>query len=101
MASADVPMVLVGSKSDLVRKRVIGFKKAEALALKIGIPYVDTSAKTGQGVNLAFDTLGHLMVTSKESKMQEESKLWSEAKKPAPSNELPKMLFARFSCNVL
>ncbi|XP_004695143.1 PREDICTED: GTPase HRas isoform X4 [Condylura cristata] len=44
----DVPMVLVGNKSDLAA-RTVDAPQAQELARSYGIPYVETSAKTRQG----------------------------------------------------
>ncbi|XP_077986421.1 GTPase KRas-like [Glandiceps talaboti] len=52
----DVPMVLVGNKCDLPT-RAVDLREAYALAKSYGIPFVETSAKTRQGVDDAFYTL--------------------------------------------
>ncbi|KAL3312542.1 Ras GTPase [Cichlidogyrus casuarinus] len=52
----DVPMVLVGNKTDLTQ-RAVSQKEAADLAKTYGIQYVETSAKTRQGVDEAFNTL--------------------------------------------
>ncbi|XP_070532679.1 GTPase NRas-like [Ptychodera flava] len=52
----DVPMVLVGNKCDLPT-RAVDLKEAHALAKSYGIPFIETSAKTRQGVDDAFYTL--------------------------------------------
>jgi len=41
----------VGSKSDCEEDRVINRKEAEKLAIKIGVNYIETSAKTGDNVD--------------------------------------------------
>ncbi|KAL5266485.1 hypothetical protein ACHWQZ_G003770 [Mnemiopsis leidyi] len=51
-----VPMVLVGNKLDLPHPAVDS-TEANAKAKEFGIPYVETSAKTRQGVDDAFYTL--------------------------------------------
>ncbi|KAI2661891.1 Pleckstrin homology domain-containing family A member 2 [Labeo rohita] len=53
--SDDVPMVLVGNKCDLAR--TVDTKQAQELARSYGIEFVETSAKTRQGVEDAFYTL--------------------------------------------
>ncbi|KAL4648347.1 GTPase NRas precursor [Arapaima gigas] len=53
--SDDVPMVLVGNKCDLAR--TVDTKQAQELARSYGIQFVETSAKTRQGVEDAFYTL--------------------------------------------
>ncbi|DAA13500.1 GTPase HRas isoform X1 [Bos indicus] len=54
--SDDVPMVLVGNKCDLAA-RTVESRQAQDLARSYGIPYIETSAKTRQGVEDAFYTL--------------------------------------------
>ncbi|XP_053576159.1 GTPase HRas isoform X1 [Bombina bombina] len=54
--SDDVPMVLVGNKCDLPA-RTVETRQANDLARSYGIPYIETSAKTRQGVEDAFYTL--------------------------------------------
>ncbi|NP_001279499.1 GTPase HRas-like [Callorhinchus milii] len=54
--SDDVPMVLVGNKCDLP-SRTVDTKQAQELAKSYGIPFIETSAKTRQGVEDAFYTL--------------------------------------------
>ena len=49
-----VPAVLVGNKSDLEASRVISTLQAKAVADKLTIPYIETSAKTGHNVSQAF-----------------------------------------------
>ncbi|PWA33264.1 hypothetical protein CCH79_00013574 [Gambusia affinis] len=54
--SDSVPMVLVGNKSDL-STRTVEAKQAQELARSYGVPFVETSAKTRQGVEEAFYSL--------------------------------------------
>ncbi|XP_052614856.1 GTPase HRas-like [Peromyscus californicus insignis] len=54
--SDDVPMVLVGNKCDLATRTVKSWQ-AQDLARSYGIPYIETSARTRQGVEDAFYTL--------------------------------------------
>ncbi|RVE72182.1 hypothetical protein OJAV_G00059330 [Oryzias javanicus] len=54
--SDDVPMVLVGNKCDLP-VRTVETRQAQELARSYSIPYIETSAKTRQGVEDAFYTL--------------------------------------------
>ncbi|KAK2867504.1 hypothetical protein Q8A67_025621 [Cirrhinus molitorella] len=54
--SDDVPMVLVGNKCDLPA-RTVDTRQAQELARSYGIPFIETSAKTRQGVEDAFYTL--------------------------------------------
>ncbi|KAL0198011.1 hypothetical protein M9458_006551, partial [Cirrhinus mrigala] len=45
--SDNVPMVLVGNKSDLA-SRTVETRQAQELARSYGVPFVETSAKTRQ-----------------------------------------------------
>ncbi|KAI3359996.1 hypothetical protein L3Q82_014328 [Scortum barcoo] len=54
--SDSVPMVLVGNKSDL-STRTVETRQAQELARSYGVPFVETSAKTRQGVEEAFYSL--------------------------------------------
>uniref|UniRef100_A0A9R1SEF7 small monomeric GTPase n=2 Tax=Cyprinus carpio TaxID=7962 RepID=A0A9R1SEF7_CYPCA len=54
--SDNVPMVLVGNKSDLA-SRTVETRQAQELARSYGVPFVETSAKTRQGVEEAFYSL--------------------------------------------
>ncbi|KAM8978717.1 GTPase NRas-like [Sarcophilus harrisii] len=51
-----VPVVLVANKVD-VTNRVVHRTQGQEVARSFGIPYVETSAKTGQGVEQAFHEL--------------------------------------------
>lgn len=55
-ASQDVSIVLVGNKVDH-QPREISKEEGEALASEFGVPYFETSAKTGENVNETFQYL--------------------------------------------
>ncbi|KAK5619384.1 hypothetical protein CRENBAI_011936 [Crenichthys baileyi] len=54
--SDSVPIVMVGNKSDL-SSRTVETRQAQELARSYGVPFVETSAKTRQGVEEAFYSL--------------------------------------------
>jgi small GTP-binding protein len=54
ICSKTVSMVLVGAKSDLEINRQVMKEEGEELAEKNGIPFYETSAKTGENVNEVF-----------------------------------------------
>ena len=56
ICSKTVSMVLVGAKSDLEINRQVMKEEGEELAEKNGIPFYETSAKTGENVNEVFFT---------------------------------------------
>ncbi len=53
--------MVVGNKIDLERK--VPREKVEAWIRRIGLPYVETSALTGEGVQAFFTTLARLAAT--------------------------------------
>jgi len=57
-AYCDTPdMILVGNKTDLLEERQVSLKDAEDLAEFLGIPYIETSALSGDNVEKAFDQI--------------------------------------------
>jgi Ras-related protein Rab-1A len=50
-------VVLVGNKNDMDSKRMVDSKEAAAFAQKHNIQYLETSAKEGNGIKEAFETL--------------------------------------------
>ena len=56
-ASPDISLILVGNKIDLESERVVSSVEGEALAQKLTLTYVETSAKTGENINDAFKML--------------------------------------------
>ncbi|KAJ3450331.1 ras and ef-hand domain-containing protein [Anaeramoeba flamelloides] len=59
-APKSVATVLVGNKKDLISERVIKTEQAEELAKELNLPFMEVSAKTGENVQVAFETLGKL-----------------------------------------
>ena len=56
-------MVLIGNKCDLEKERKVSKEEGENLAQKYGIPFYETSAKTGANVQEAFtESLKNLSV---------------------------------------
>ncbi|XP_033894377.1 ras-related protein Rab-37-like isoform X2 [Acipenser ruthenus] len=53
-AQQDVVIMLLGNKSDMSSERVIKREEGEKLAREYGVPFMETSAKTGVNVELAF-----------------------------------------------
>ncbi|MGE3920101.1 MAG: GTP-binding protein [Gammaproteobacteria bacterium] len=53
----ETPIIIVGNKSDLASERVISEAKAQEFAKKYGLNYIETSAKSGNNVNEAFEML--------------------------------------------
>uniref|UniRef100_A0A3B3HKJ2 small monomeric GTPase n=1 Tax=Oryzias latipes TaxID=8090 RepID=A0A3B3HKJ2_ORYLA len=53
-AQKDVVIMLLGNKSDMAAERVVKTEEGEKLAKECGIPFMETSAKTGVNIELAF-----------------------------------------------
>jgi Ras-related protein Rab-1A len=54
---ANTKIILVGTKSDLTDKRQVEYETAKEFAQKIGIPFLETSAKDNTNVEQAFQML--------------------------------------------
>ena len=54
---ADLPIVLVGNKSDLVDQRQVTREQATSLAQQLNVSYMETSALSASNVEQAFSTL--------------------------------------------
>ena len=57
MRGADLPIIIVGNKSDLESSRVVTKDSADAYSRKIGVDHYLASAKTGHNVLDVFRTL--------------------------------------------
>ena len=57
-----VPIVLVGNKSDQTTRREVSSSEGLELAKHLGVPYFETSAKTGRNVEKVFKTATRLAV---------------------------------------
>jgi len=56
----DVPVILLANKSDLREEgtETVSTDEGKALADRLGLNFIETSAKTGEGVQAAFNQLG-------------------------------------------
>nr|XP_033818604.1 ras-related protein Rab-26 isoform X1 [Geotrypetes seraphini] len=57
-AQQDVVVMLLGNKVDSAHERVVKKEEGEKLAKEYGVPFMETSAKTGLNVDLAFMAIG-------------------------------------------
>ncbi|PRP79790.1 hypothetical protein PROFUN_12544 [Planoprotostelium fungivorum] len=57
MEDQEFPVVLTGNKKDLVAERQVTEQEGREQAEKFGVPFVETSAKTNEGVEDVFFTL--------------------------------------------
>ena len=53
----NITLILVGNKIDLEDKREVSSTEGEELAKKFGLAYIETSAKTGENIEDAFNML--------------------------------------------
>ena len=56
-ANENVNKLLVGNKSDLTSKKVVDTETAKAFADELGIPFLETSAKSAANVEQSFMTM--------------------------------------------
>nr|CAB3265416.1 ras-related protein O-RAL [Phallusia mammillata] len=66
-----IPFLLVGNKSDLESNRQVSQADAQALAEKMGVQYVETSAKTRNNVDKAFFDLLKLIKAEKNKTVEQ------------------------------
>jgi small GTP-binding protein len=57
VAGRDRPVVIIGNKTDLTTQRVISWDTAAEFAMSHQCQYLETSALTGEGIEIAFETL--------------------------------------------
>jgi len=60
--SANFPIVFVGNKNDLEQERIVKEEEGRAMADKWGVPFVESSAKTGDAVTDAFNSVVRLIL---------------------------------------
>lgn len=58
-ASPATPLVIAANKADLTTQRRIGDEEIATVAASLSADWLCTSARTGEGVNEAFQMLGH------------------------------------------
>ena len=60
--SGNIPILLVGNKSDLINERVVSLDEARQISKDLNMFYVESSAKNGKGVGDVFAILSLLMI---------------------------------------
>jgi Ras-related protein Rab-11A len=60
----EIPLLLVGNKSDLVDQRAVNLEEINNFTYDFNLYYMETSAKTGEGVGDCFYILACLMIGS-------------------------------------
>ena len=61
----DIKSLMVGNKADLTDQRKVSFEEGKKVADELGLPYLETSAKTGENVKHAFGIIAYLLVKDK------------------------------------
>jgi small GTP-binding protein len=69
-----VPLVVVGNKCDLVDKRKVTYEEGQELAKSLGLILLETSAKTNQNIEDAFQQVAVQLIKEAESKPKTEVK---------------------------
>ena len=67
-----IPFILVGNKSDLTDQRTVPRQNAQAQSDDWKVPYVETSAKTREGLDIAFSELVKKMTKKRKNFQCEE-----------------------------
>jgi len=57
-----LPLIIVGNKIDLTDVRVVTYEEGVELGKRLGLSYIETSAKTGEMVSDAFEMLALILV---------------------------------------
>jgi Ras-related protein Rab-1A len=65
-----VPKLLIGNKADLAAQRAVRMEDARTLAERLGVEYVETSAKNNVNVKAAFETLTRNIMASSVVNLQ-------------------------------
>jgi small GTP-binding protein len=75
--TVSVPLVLVGNKVDLVDERRVSSERGKLLAEEWGVPYIETSARTGDCVEDVFATVVRRIVENeRQVKGDKEKRGW-------------------------
>lgn len=69
-AETNVEILLVGNKNDKVNEKVVTTEEGEGLAKKFNVPFMETSAKTGENVDAAFLLLNTNIYNKEKAKIK-------------------------------
>jgi Ras-related protein Rab-1A len=64
-ANPNTSKLLVGNKADLIEEKVVAESDAQAFAERIGVSFLETSAKTATNVDTAFLTMAQELIKNK------------------------------------
>src|SRR5271154_848314 len=66
-ATEGVHKILIGNKCDWTEKRVVSEEQGKALAQELGIPFIETSAKSNINVEEAFFSLARYLFLPRQN----------------------------------
>jgi len=66
-ASEDTAKLIVGNKADLIKDKQVSSEDALQFGVKFGIDVIETSAKTADNVDKAFNRLGEKLIETRGS----------------------------------
>mmetsp|Transcript_10443 Transcript_10443/g.11342 ORF Transcript_10443/g.11342 Transcript_10443/m.11342 type:complete len:201 (+) Transcript_10443:49-651(+) len=80
-ASETTVKLLIANKSDMVEDRQVDPQTGREFAEKLGMQFLETSAKTGEGVDSAFLTVSKELIKIKDAQEKDQSKPTLKIKK--------------------
>jgi len=69
-ANENTAKLLIGNKADLIDEKQVSEETAQKFADKLGIPFLETSAKTATNVDQAFLTMAKELIKAREQSAQ-------------------------------
>mmetsp|Transcript_3224 Transcript_3224/g.5157 ORF Transcript_3224/g.5157 Transcript_3224/m.5157 type:complete len:115 (+) Transcript_3224:94-438(+) len=66
-ANENTCKLLVGNKADLVKERKVTADSARALAQRLNVQFLETSAKTSTNVTTAFQTMAEELIATRKN----------------------------------
>jgi small GTP-binding protein len=62
--SGEIPIIILGNKIDKDIERTVSFEEAEKKAKRFGVDCIETSAKSNENVDIAFESLAVLILNN-------------------------------------
>ena len=72
-AAEGTAKLLIGNKCDRTADRVVTEEQAQEFAQELGIPYIETSAKSAKNVEEAFLTMAGQLIKQRQASGQEQN----------------------------
>uniref|UniRef100_A0A1I7UK67 Ras family protein n=1 Tax=Caenorhabditis tropicalis TaxID=1561998 RepID=A0A1I7UK67_9PELO len=83
----DFPIILVGNKADLENERHVARHEAEELAHRLGVPYLECSAKIRKNVDEAFFEIVRTVIRYQDKQRGEEKLVERKIESPMKSKK--------------